>query len=73
VCLPGVEVTVYISAEVRYSWGKLLAHAKADFSTQVTILRSVLRSVVTPAFPPLPLPKGETGVRSIGRSPSGRE
>jgi hypothetical protein len=73
VCLPGVEVTVYISAEVRYSWGKLLAHAKADFSTQVTILRSVLRSVVTPAFPPLPLPKRETGGKEYRGSPSGRK
>jgi hypothetical protein len=33
--LSRADVTVYISAEVGYSWGKLLARANADSIAQV--------------------------------------
>ena len=72
-CLPSVEVTVYIFAEVRYSWGKLLAHAKADFSIQVTILRSRLEISRIASLHPSSRPKKGDGGREYRGSPSGRK
>jgi hypothetical protein len=66
--LPSIEVTVYIFAEVRYSWEKLLARAEADFSTQHSMKISRFASILA-----LSLPKEEMGVGSIGGSPSGRK
>jgi hypothetical protein len=72
-CLPSVEVTVYIFAEVRYSWGETPRPRESRFQhtghhIKIGIEISRIASIPTP-----PRPKKGDGGREYRGSPSGRK